>query len=131
MILCYAVSSPYVTNANRQICCAVPRVFINLSPYPILLWDWPQLPVMTSQIILKIKATNITIKNVNTCPVSKISNYLNPVIFDKHKLPLSHKISNTLLIWYCVMLCLVHKTDANRQISNPNLYPSLSSRKLF
>ena len=68
-----------------------PSSFLNL------LREGPQLPVMTSQIIHKIKVKKITIIiNVNTYPVSKISKYLNLIIFDKHNLSLSYKISNSL-----------------------------------
>lgn len=63
-----------------------PSSFLNL------LREGPQLPVMTSQIIHKIKVRKITLINVNTYPVSKISKYLNLIIFDKHNLSLSYKI---------------------------------------
>ena len=67
-----------------------PSSFLNLLP------EGPQLPVMTSQIIHKIKVRKITLINVNTYPVPKISKYLNLIIFDKHNLSLSYKISNSL-----------------------------------
>lgn len=67
-----------------------PSSFLNL------LREGPQLPVMTSQIIHKIKVRKITLINVNTYPVSKISKYLNLILFDKHNLSLSYKISNSL-----------------------------------
>lgn len=55
-----------------------PSSFLNLLP------EGPQLPVMTYQIINKIKVRKITLINVNTYPVPKISKYLNLIIFDKH-----------------------------------------------
>lgn len=67
-----------------------PSSFLNLLP------EGPQLPEMTSQIIHKIKVRKITLINVNTYPVPKISKYLNLIIFDKHNLSLSYKISNSL-----------------------------------
>ena len=67
-----------------------PSSFLNLLP------EGPQLPVMTSQIIHKIKVRKITLINVNTYPVPKISKYLNLIIFDEHNLSSSYKISNSL-----------------------------------
>lgn len=57
------------TDENRQYAVQVPGVhqpssFLNLLP------EGPQLPVMTSQIIHKIKVRKITLINVNTYPVS-------------------------------------------------------------
>lgn len=64
------------------------KVFINFFPH------------LTNLIARLTSVTNFkrTIKNVNTSPVSKISWYLNLIIFGKHKLSLLHKISNSLAV---------------------------------